>query len=320
MSAGMPTQPLCSIIGSVGIPADKLFRGTSASMNGSRYSGRKRWTVASLILVFLVCGWFLGLSPAGLIPPDASHWDRTLAFFSAALHPAFDYQDANVPDSADPIWLKGVKGLLATIRYALCAMSLAVPTALVLGFLGSSAWWPEPRSRLADVVLRAVYLCCRFVMSFARSIHELIWALLFLSAIGISPMAGIVALALPFSGTLGKVFSELIDEEGRDAAELFKAIGHRPVQTFLVGIFPLAFPNLVTYTFYRFECALRSSAVLGFVGIETIGLYIQLSHEEFYYREVWTYLYLLLALIVVVDLVGARIRERLHHPTLTWQS
>ena len=152
-------------------------------------------------------------------------------------------------------------------------------------------------------------------MSLLRSIHELIWALLILSAFGVSPLAGMVALALPFSGTLGKVFSELIDEETRDAATALKAIGHRPVQTFLVGTLPAALPNLITYSFYRFECALRSSAVLGFVGIETIGLYIELSHEEFYYREVWTYFYLLLGLIVVVDFWGAGIRARLNDNT-----
>ena len=194
-------------------------------------------------------------------------------------------------------------------------MSLAVPTALVLGFLGSSAWWPEPCGRRTRVLLRSVYLVSRLFMSVIRSIHELIWALLFLSAMGVSPLAGMIALALPFSGTLGKVFSEIIDEEARDAAQALKAIGHGPVQTFLVGILPRATPNLVSYSFYRFECALRSSAVLGFVGIETIGLYIELSHEEFYYREVWTYLYLLIAMIVVVDLWGAAIRRRLHTST-----
>ena len=115
------------------------------------------------------------------------------------------------------------------------------------------------------------------------------------------------------------MFSELIDEEAREAGLALKAIGHRPIQTFLVGIFPGALPNLITYSFYRFECALRSSAVLGFVGIETIGLYIELSHEEFYYREVWTYLYLLLGLIVVVDRWGAAIRKRLHSSAEAWK-
>lgn len=279
---------------------------------GSERYGRKRWVAASFILLFFFCAWALGLSPAGLIPPDSSHWDRAGEFFAAALDPAFDYEDENVPDDAEPLVWKACQGLLLTLRFAFGAMSLAVPAALVLGFLGSSAWWPEPCGPGLRFVLRSVCTLARLCMSLVRSIHELIWALLFLSAMGVSPLAGMIALALPFSGTLGKVFSELIDEEARDAAAALKAIGHGPVQTFLVGIFPRALPNLVTYAFYRFECALRSSAVLGFVGIETIGLYIELSHEEFHYREVWTYLYLLIGLLAAVDLWGAAIRRRLH--------
>lgn len=281
----------------------------------TRRPGSRRWVILGLLAVFVICAWGVGLTPSGLFPPDAQRWDRAGKFFSAALHPALDYQDANVPDSADPILVKGLKGLLATLRYAVAAMSMAIPAALVLGFFGSSAWWPEPCGPKLKAVLRTGFVVCRFVMSFARSIHELIWALLILSALGVSPIAGMVALAIPFAGTLGKVFSELVDEEARSAASALKSIGHGPVQTFLTGILPRALPDLITYSFYRFECALRASAVLGFVGIETIGLYIQLSHEEFYYREVWTYFYLLLALIVIVDLWGAAIRKRLHPST-----
>lgn len=271
--------------------------------------GSRRWVVLGLIVIFVLCAWGLGLTLGGLLPEN---WERTDKFFSAALNPAFDYQDENVPDNADSILVKGFKGLLLTLRFAAAAMSLAIPAALVLGFLGSSAWWPEPCGPKLKFVLRSVFVSCRFVMSFARSIHELIWALLILSALGVSPIAGMVALAIPFAGTLGKVFSELIDEEARSAAAALKSIGHGPVQTFLVGILPRALPNLITYSFYRFECALRASAVLGFVGIETIGLYIRLSHEEFYYGEVWTYFYLLLVMIVIVDLWGAAIRKRLN--------
>ena len=288
------------------------MKGGSTSGLRQAIRGTRRWVVFVLVLVFLGCAWGLDLTPRGLLPSDSDQWQRTGKFFAAALHPATDYQDEGIPDSADPILVKGVKGLLLTLRYAVAAMSMAIPAALVLGFFGSSAWWPEPCGPVRKSMLRAMFFACRFVMSFARSIHELIWALLILSALGVSPIAGMVALAIPFAGTLGKVFSELVDEEARSAAEALKAIGHRPVQTFLTGILPRALPDLITYSFYRFECALRASAVLGFVGIETIGLYIRLSHEEFYYREVWTYFYLLLALIVAVDLWGAAIRRRLH--------
>ncbi len=279
---------------------------------------KRRWIISGIALLFLLCAWGLGLKPSGLVPPDAEHWRRTGAFFRAALSPAMDYQDANIPDDAPPIWWKGIQGVFLTLKFAFGGMSIAVPAALIMGFLGSSAWWPEPCPPRWRIPLRVLFFASRFIMSFARSIHELIWALLILSAFGVSPLAGMVALAIPFSGTLGKVFSELIDEESRHAATALKSIGHRPTQTFLVGIFPGALPNLITYTFYRFECALRSSAVLGFVGFETIGLYIKLSHEEFYYPEVWTYFYLLLALIVLVDFWGAEIRRRLHTSTTPW--
>ena len=276
------------------------------------WNGKHRRVILAFAATFLLCAWYVDLKPAGLLPPDATHWERTGRFFAAALHPAFDYEDPNTPVDAIPIWVKAFHGLFLTLKFAFGAMSLAVPAALVMGFLGSSAWWPTPCPRPLKAVLAAVYFVSRFVMSLVRSIHELIWALLILSAMGVSPLAGMIALALPFSGTLGKVFSELIDEEARAAGLALKAIGHRPLQTFLVGIFPAALPNLITYSFYRFECALRSSAVLGFVGIETIGLYIQLSHEEAYYREVWTYLYPLLGMIILVDFWGAGIRRRLN--------
>lgn len=279
---------------------------------------KRRWILSGVALTFLACAWLLGLKPAGLFPPDAEHWSRMGEFFKAALHPAFEYQDDGVPEDADPIWIKGLKGLFLTLKFAFAAMSLAIPAALILGFLGSSAWWPEPCGPLLKSGLRVVFYASRFFMSLCRSIHELIWALLLLSAIGVSPLAGIVALAIPFSGTLGKVFSELIDEESLHAAKALKSIGHHPFQTFVVGILPGALPNLITYSFYRFECALRSSAVLGFVGIETIGLYIELSHEEFFYREVWTYFYLLLALIIAVDLWSAKIRKHLNPGAEAW--
>lgn len=273
---------------------------------------RRRVILSLMLLVFLVLAWFLELSPAGLFPSKPEQWDRTREFFGSALRPAMDYQDENVPDDAPHILVKGLLGLFLTVKFAFGAMSMAVPAGLILGFFSSSAWWPQPCNRVVRFWLSALFAVSRLFMSLCRSIHELIWALLLLSALGVSPLAGMVALAIPFSGTLGKVFSELIDEESRRPAAALQAIGHRPAQVFLVGILPTAWPNLITYSFYRFECALRSSAVLGFVGIETIGLYIELSHEEFYYREVWTYLYLLLALIVIVDFWGARIRTHLH--------
>ena len=84
------------------------------------------------------------------------------------------------------------------------------------------------------------------------------------------------------------------------------------MQAFMATLFPQALPEFLTYTLYRFECALRASAVLGFIGVETIGLGIWRSYENLYYGEVWTQLYALIIVIITVDVIGARLRDRLN--------
>ena len=167
-------------------------------------------------------------------------------------------------------------------------------------------------TKLLDIYSDLFKLACRLLTTLMRSIHELIWAILFLAALGHEPITACVALALPFTGTLAKVFSEIIDEQSVLARDHLIASGAGPLQAFLTSLIPQSFPDIATYTVYRFECALRSSAVLGFIGIETIGLSITRSFENHFYNELWTELYLLLAVILLVDALGAMLRKRLN--------
>ena len=116
---------------------------------------------------------------------------------------------------------------------------------------------------------------------------------------------------MPYAGTLAKIFAEMMDEAPDDAAGALELTGASSVQCFVFGILPRALPDMIAYTFYRFECALRSSAVLGFFGFPTLGYYIAASFENLYYGEVWTYLYVLLALILAVDWWSGRLRQEL---------
>ena len=143
-----------------------------------------------------------------------------------------------------------------------------------------------------------------------RSVHELLWAVLFLVAFGLNTASAVLAIAIPYTGTLAKVFSEMLDEAPRDSAAGLRAAGAAPVQVFLHGILPRALPDMTAYAFYRYECAIRSSAILGFFGYQTLGYYLRASFENLHYREVWTYLYVLLALVLVLEVWSARLRER----------
>jgi phosphonate transport system permease protein len=200
---------------------------------------------------------------------------------------------------------------------AAAAMSVALLGGIVFGFLGSRAWWPSGvRARhgglpiLRRSLLRIGYGTSRVVIAWTRSIHELLWAVLFLAAIGLTDVSGVLAIAIPYAGVLGKVFSEMIDEAPRDAADAISASGAGTLQTFLFGLAPRAGADMGAYALYRFECALRSSAVLGFFGPETLGKFIKQSWNENHYGEVWTYLYALFLLVAFVDWWSGAMRRR----------
>ncbi|MEM7384331.1 MAG: ABC transporter permease subunit [Verrucomicrobiota bacterium] len=269
------------------------------------YFGSRRSVLVGIGLTGLLCAWALGLDPRRLFQPES--WRLVFDFFLSAFRPAVGYE--NPVEGAEPFLVVALQALGRTLRFALQAMSIAIPAAAVLTLLATTSWWPEAPSWRP--FLRGLYLLSRGVMALARSVHELIWGLLFITAVGLSTEAAILAIAIPFSGILAKVYSEILEEHSRGPQETLEAAGAGSLAAFTVGLLPAAFPDLLSYTFYRLECGVRSAAVLGFVGIETIGQYIKLASDEFHYREVWTYLYLLLFLILIIEWWGASIRKRL---------
>lgn len=263
------------------------------------------------------------------LPPSADPISAAKTFFSAALEPAFADQNPSLPADTAPLLKRIGISLATTVRYAFIAMSMAVPAGLLLGFMCSRSWWPTAvRSSTGGkifhtlylLILNTVYLCVRFFITFLRSIHELIWVILFMSFLGDSPLTACIALALPFTGTLAKVFSEIIDEQPKAASEHIRLAGGSSIQSFLFTRLPQALPDILTYTLYRLECAIRSSAVLGFVGIETIGLTIKQSYENTYYNEVWTEIYALILIVMFFDILGSVVRKKLHNAPLPKQT
>jgi phosphonate transport system permease protein len=187
-------------------------------------------------------------------------------------------------------------------------MSLALVAGAGFGFLAASAWWTDGTRR--TLVGPTVYAATRVLLAAVRSIHELLWAVLLLAAFGITPLAAILAIAIPYAAILAKVFSELIDEAPRSAARALRESGATPMQAFVFGLLPHALPDMAAYAFYRFECAVRSSAIMGFFGFPTLGYYVAASFENLHYGEVWTYLYALFALIALLDWWSGALRRR----------
>ena len=136
----------------------------------------------------------------------------------------------------------------------------------------------------------------RFFCAFIRAIHELFWGLIFLQAFGLTPLTGVLALAIPYAGIFAKVYSEILEEA--DPACLKAAPeGTGAVSFFLFVRIPDAWAHIKTYTLYRLECGLRSSTVLGFIGLPTIGFHLESAFKQGNYAEVAALLYLFFALI-----------------------
>ena len=264
---------------------------------------KRRWFLLSACFIFVMGLWILGASPRDLIPSAAGQ-ALALDFARAAFQPAFDFEAADMREGGSSFMLKVLTSLWLTVRYAVVAMSLALVIGVVGGVLGARSWWART-TPLLEVFRRVI----RLLATAVRSVHELMWALLFISAVGTSPLAAVLALALPYGGTLAKVFSEILDEAHSSASEVMRATGGGGFAAFLGGVVMRALPDLMTYALYRLECAIRSSAVLGFVGIPTIGYHITTSFEDGHWREIWTLLYALLLVVLFFEWIGSRVRN-----------
>jgi len=140
-------------------------------------------------------------------------------------------------------------------------------------------------------------LLVRISLAITRAIHELFWALIFLQIFGLNTLTALLAIVIPYSAILGKVYAEILEEHDTFPSNLR---GKDKLSYFLYTKIPDAFPHLLSYTLYRFECALRSTAILGFVGITTLGYYLSSSFMQGIYSEVW--LILILFYIVIASI------------------
>jgi phosphonate transport system permease protein len=142
-----------------------------------------------------------------------------------------------------------------------------------------------------------------------RSVPELVWALVFVRVVGLGPTAGVLAIALTYGGMLGKVYGEILESGEQHATETLLRNGSSRVQAFCFGLLPQNAAELTSYTVYRWECAIRSSVVLGFVGAGGLGQLLDGSMKMFNGAEVLTVLVVFVLLVALADGLSAGLRR-----------
>ncbi|MDE2566015.1 MAG: ABC transporter permease, partial [Burkholderiales bacterium] len=151
----------------------------------------------------------------------------------------------------------------------------------------------------------------RALLVLLRSVPELVWALVFVRVVGLGPTAGVLAIALTYGGMLGKVYAEILESGELQPTQALLRNGSGRLQAFAYGLLPQNAAELTSYTVYRWECAIRSSVVLGFVGAGGLGQELDNSMKMFAGGEVLTMLGVFLGLVALADRASTALREAL---------
>jgi phosphonate transport system permease protein len=210
-----------------------------------------------------------------------------------------------------------VRPALETVQISVMGTAVAVVIGLPLGIvatasLGWSGVLHERRPRRARWLAGLLpYLAARALLSLFRCIPEYVWALLFVRAVGLGAFPGVLAIGVAYGGMLGKVYSEILEGVDPRPLETLHAAGAGRAGVLLYGLLPQALPLWLSYTLYRWECAIRASAILGLVGAGGLGQQVELSLRMFRFDEVLTLLGVLFLLVALVDLLSGRLRARL---------
>jgi len=224
-------------------------------------------------------------------------------FVSAFWSPAHD--DAFL----EMLW----QATLQTLAIATAGMALALLLAVPASLLASRALSLSAASRSGRPGFwgRLLRWPVRGLLIFLRSVPEIVWALLFVRAVGLGPTAGVLAIAITYSGMLGKVYAEIFESVDQRPAHALLQAGSGRLAAFCYGILPNVAAELLSYTVYRWECAIRASVVMGFVGAGGLGQQIDLSLRMFAGGEVASMLLTFLVLVLLADQISRLLRWRL---------
>ena len=260
------------------------------------WTGRVFWTLAALVILFpaLVATEF---RPWVFFEPDNL---RVSARFLADFFP---------PQIAPDFLQLVAKEAWRTVAIATAGLALALVLAIPLTLLSTSALSVSSLSGRMHPVSFVFRQAVRWLLIVLRSVPELIWALVFVRVVGLGPAAGVLAIGLTYAGMLGKVYGEILESGDSHATRSLLRLGSGRLSAFFYGLLPQNATELTSYTVYRWECAIRSSAVLGFVGAGGLGQQMDNSMKMFNGGEVATMLIVFMILVGFADLLSGWLRR-----------
>lgn len=245
-------------------------------------------SITSIVLWGILAGLLMvSWTGADMRPMDLIHDSDNMVQFAKSFYP---------PDFLE--WRMFVEEMWVTIQIAIWGTVLAVVTAIPCGILSSenvAPWW--------------VYQPMRRLMDAARAINEMVFAMLFVVAVGLGPFAGVLALWIHTTGILAKLFSEAVEAIDPHPVEGVRSTGATPLQEVIFGIIPQVLPLWISFVLYRFESNVRSATVLGIVGAGGVGMILWEYIRGFYYAETSAVMIIIILCVSALDLISQRLRK-----------
>lgn len=273
---------------------------------GSRQFGDRRtfrWTFTIVVAALLVASALrIDLDPLALFSDRAR--DNAARFASEGWPPRGGFEFLGTLLSLG----------LDTVAIAAVGTAIAAIIGLPLGILGSRSAMLGSLFVTGDAeppaALRAVWVAARAVGGFLRSIPEVIWAILFVPFAGLGPAPAVIAIGLAYGGMLAKVYSEQLETVDARPVTALESAGAGRFAAFSFGILPQASGEMTSYTAYRFECAVRASALMGFVGAGGLGQQIEFAHLDGNYREMVSGVLVLMGFVFAIEFLSDQLKRR----------
>ncbi|MEU9339120.1 phosphonate ABC transporter, permease protein PhnE [Streptomyces sp. NPDC048290] len=250
----------------------------------------------------LFVGWALAAVVAGV---HVIAWDATDMSFAALIEGWRGMTDflgeAFPPALGWDVLGPSLSGALVTLWIGLLGTTLSIPASLGLALLAARGTAPSA----------AVYQAARSLLSFLRAVPDVVFALIFVTAVGLGPFPGVLALVCHNVGVMGKLWAEALEDADPGPSQALRSAGASRVQIAAHALLPTVTPQLTGLLLYRLDVNVRSSLVLGLVGAGGIGFLINQSIKLFQFDEMLTHILVVLVLIMAVDRLSALVRRRL---------
>jgi phosphonate transport system permease protein len=255
-----------------------------AAAQRARRLARAALLAAPLLAALAFAAGQIGMNPLAVARGVPFMWD----FLTRLLPPDLSYVPLLTRAATESVQIAVWGTLLATV--------LSIPLAI----LGAGNTTPHP----------IVFHATRMFLNALRSINELVFALIFVSAVGLGPFPGVLAIAMHATGMLAKFSAEEIEGVDRGQVEALQATGAGRLQVILFGVIPQVVPAFVSYAIYRFDVSIRSATVLGLVGAGGLGFSLFKTMKLFRYHETATCILVIFLLVLVSDWLCARVRAK----------